>query len=274
MRKRRQRCLGWTLVRVGLLCLAGMAVLAQSGPWKPAPLRPGEGLAVSLEGGPIQTFGAARVEAPMGGLAQLVWLKLEGIEWSSRDVRFTCAGTLGPYRCPVPGGHGKLTLRKALIEDCDLAFLFWVSGSMTHWKEEYGEAPARLRMDEVFAPFLGTRMPVGQALPEPTPAWVGRGDLLRTSPAAMVAWLMDPERSEVVDYCHRYLSGFFSELGDLVGKESWWFKPTQAAAPGQADANSAWVAGGHGSTLAVMFLPRAASRKEAQARFREVMGIR
>lgn len=274
MRKRLQRGLEWTLIRVGLLCLAGMAALAGPGAWKPALLRPGEGLAVSLGDGPIQTFGAARAEAPMGGLAQLVWLKLEGIEWSSRDVRFICKGTLGPYHCLVPGGHGKLNLRKALLQDCDLAFLFWASDSMARWKQDYGEAPARLQMDEVFAPFLGARMPPGQALPEPTPAWVGRGDLLRTSPAAMVAWLRDPERSEVVDACHRYLSGFFSDLGDLIGKERWWFKPTLIEAPGQADGTSAWVAGGHGNSLAVMFLPRAASRKEAQARFREVMGIR
>lgn len=273
MRKRLRRCLEWTLVRVGLLCVTGMVAWCQPAPWRPAPLRPGEGLAISLDGGPVQTFGEARAEAPMGGLAQLVWLKLEGIEWSSRDVRFTCSGTLGPYRCPAPRGHGKLTLRKAFLEDCDLAFLFWAADSMARWKQEYGEAPARLRMDEVFAPFLGTRMPVGQALPEPTPAWVGHGDLLRTSPAAMVAWLMDPERSEVVDYCHRYLSGFFSDLGDLVGKERWWFKSTLAEMPGPCGA-SAWVAAGRGATLAVMHLPGTTSRDEAKARFQTVMGIR
>lgn len=210
----------------------------------------------------------------MGGLAQLVWLKLEGIEWSSRDVRFVCAGTLGPYRCEVPKGHGKLTLRKALIEDCGLAFLSWVAESEARWRVEYGEAPARLRMEEVFGPFLGPRMPGGDKLPEPTPAWVGQGDLLRTSPATFLGWLADPERSEVVDYAHRYLSGFFSDLGDLVGKERWWFKPTLASVPGEPGAVSAWVAAGRGTTLAVMHLPRAASRAEAQARFREVMGIR
>jgi len=242
--------------------------------WKPGALRPGEGLAVSLEGGPAQSFGEASKEAPMGSLAKLVWLKLEGIEWSTRDVRFRCTGTLGPYHCWKLDGHGKVDLRKALQESCNLAFLYWAGESMARWHEDYGDAAARLRMEEAFAPFLGNRLPPGDTLPILTPAWVGDGDLLRTSPKAMLDWLMDPDRAEVLDYAHRYLSGFFSEFGDLLGKEGWWFKTGTAPVPGEPGATSAWVAAGRGGTLAVLHIPRGRGKGEAMTRFREVMGIR
>lgn len=263
--------------RAVLLLILGTLLAAQAPvppAWKPGALRPGEGLAVSLDGGPVQEFGEAAKEAPMGSLAKLVWLKLEGIEWSSRDVRFRCTGTLGPYHCWKRDGHGKVDLGKALRESCNLAFLSWAGDSMARWRRDYGEAPARFRMEEAFAPFLGDRLPPGDTLPALTPAWVGDGDLLRTSPKAMAGWLADPSQGEVLEYAHRYLSGFFTEIGDLIGKEAWWFKTGTAPVPGEPGATSAWVAGGRGGTVGVLHIPRGRGKGEAMARFREIMGIR
>lgn len=263
--------------RALLLLLLGVLLSAQEPAppaWKPGALHPGEGLAVTLEGGPVQCFGEASKEAPMGSLAKLVWLKLEGVEWVSRDVRFRCTGTLGPYHCWKRDGHGREDLGKALRESCNLAFLFWAGESMGRWRRDYGEAAARLRMEEAFAPFLGDRLPPGDTLPALTPAWVGDGDLLRTSPKAMAEWLADPGQGEVREYAHRYLSGFFTEIGDLIGREAWWFKTGTAPVPGEPGATSAWVAGGRGGTLAVLHIPRGRGKGEAMARFREIMGLR
>jgi hypothetical protein len=103
---------------------------------------------------------------------------------------------------------------------------------------------------------------------------VGDGDLLRTSPKAMAGWLADPSQGEVREYAHRYLSGFFTEIVDLLGKESWWFKTGTAPVPGEPGATSAWVAAGRGDTVAVLHIPRGRGKAEAMARFREIMGIR
>ena len=252
-----------------------LAAQPAPGPGSPkAPvLRPGEGLAITLGDGEVRAYGEAKQEAPMGSLAQLVWMRLEGAEWASQGVKFKCTGAAGPFTCWHRGGHGKVDLGKALQEGCSLAFLAWITASQERWRADYGEAAARVRMNDVFAPFLGRRLPQGEALPPLTAAWVGDGDLLRTSPEAFLRWLMEPEQSEVVTFGKRFLAGYWVEVKELFGKEGWWFKTASAPVPGDPSATSAWVAGGQGPVLVVLHLPRGNGRQEAMARIREIMGL-
>jgi hypothetical protein len=129
-------------------------------------------------------------------------------------------------------------------------------------------------MEEVFAPFLGRRLPPGDDLPPLTPAWVGDGDLLRTSPEAFLRWLMEPQQSEVVMFGKRFLSGSFVEFRVLFGKETWWFKTGTAPVPGEPTATSAWVAGGLGSTLVVLHLPRGRGKQEGLVRIKQILGLK
>jgi len=165
-------------------------------------------------------------------------------------------------------------LGRALRESCNLAFLAWIRDSQGRWKVEYGEAAARVRMEEVFAPFLGRRLPAGDGLPPLTPAWVGDGDLLRTSPEAFLQWLLEPQQTEVVMFGRRLLAGIWVEVKGLLGKEGWWFKTGTAPVPGDPTATSAWVAGGCGSTVVVLHLPRGRGKQEGMARIREILGLK
>jgi hypothetical protein len=237
-------------------------------------LRPGEGFAMTLGDGEVRTYGESAKEAPMGSLAKLVWLRLEGSDWASRNVRYKCTGKAGAFTCWNHEGHGRVELGSALRESCNLAFLAWIADAYTHWKQDYGEAAARVRMEDVFAPFLGRRLPPGDGLPPLTPAWVGDGDLLRTSPEAFLRWLMEPDKVEVVTFGKRFLSGFWVEFRELFGKEDWWFKTGTAPVPGDPTATSAWVAGGKGSALVVLHLPRGRGKQEGLARIREILGLK
>lgn len=260
-----------------LAALAAVLALAQPAPeagWRAPVLKPGEGLAISLADGPVQLYGEATKEAPMGSLAKLVWMKLEGAEWASQSFRYRCTGTAGPYHCWNQEGHGRVDVGKALAESCNLAFLTWAAHSAEGWVKDYGEGAARMRMEEAFEPFLGRRLPPGDTLPPLTPAWVGDGDLLRTSPEAMLRWLIDPMRSEVIAFCKRYLAGTFIEFNALFGREPWWFKTGTAPVPGEPGATTAWVAGGRGSTVMVLRIPRGRGKQEGLARFKEIMGLK
>ena len=259
-----------------LAALAALVLGAQPAPaeMRAPALRPGEGFAISLAGGEVRAYGEARKEAPMGSLAKLVWLRLEGTEWSSRNVQFKCTGKAGPFVCWNHEGHGRLDLGKALRESCNLAFLVWIAGAQDEWRAEYGEDAARARMEDVFGPFLGRRLPHGEGLPPLTAAWVGAGDLLRTSPEAFLRWLMEPEQSGVVNFGKRFLAGSWAELKDLAGKEDWWFKTGTAPVPGEPAATSAWVAGGHGSTLVVLHLPRGRGKQEGLVRIHEILKLK
>jgi len=257
-----------------LFATAMLAAQAVPAAMKPPPLRPGEALVITLGDGVVQAYGEAKQEAPMGSLAQLVWMRLEGADWSSLGVRFKCTGAAGPFICWKHDGHGKVDLGKALQEGCDLAFLLWIASSQERWKADYGEAAARVRMEDVFAPFLGRRLKAGEALPPLTAAWVGDGDLLRTSPEAFLRWLMEPEQSEVVNFGKRFLAGNWVEVKELFGKEDWWFKTGTAIVPGEPSASCTWVVGGHGPVLAVLHLPRGRGRQEGLLRFKEVLGLK
>ena len=181
-------------------------------------------------------------------------------------------GPAGPFTCWNRQGHGRVDLGKALQEDCNLAFLVWIAHSEVSWKADYGEPAARARMVEVFAPFLGRRLPLGDALPPLTAAWVGDGDLLRTSPEAFLRWLLEPEQAQVVNFGKRYLAGMWVAMKDLFGKEDWWFMAGTGSVPGDPTATSAWVAGGRGMALVVLYLPHGQGKVEGMARIREILG--
>jgi hypothetical protein len=262
-----------------LMLLSAVILLAQApGPAKPAwrepTLKPGEGFAITTIEGAVHTYGEAQREAPMGGLAKLVWMQLEGAEWASMGFQFKCTGKAGPFTCSNPKGHGKVDLPKALKQDCDLAFLYLITGSQVHWKADYGEAAGRARLEQLFAPFLGSRLPQGDALPPLTADWVGAGDLLRTSPEAFLRWLMEPEQSGVLNFGKRFLASYWVEFKNLMGQEDWWFKTATAPVPGDPSATSAWVVGGLGESLVVLHLPRGRGDQEGLARIREILGLK
>lgn len=235
-----------------------------------APLLPGEALALSGPDGLVYTFGEASRESPMGCLADLVWIKLEGSEWGSMNVQFNCTGTFKGHPCTRPKGHGRVDLAKALAENCDLAFLAWGQASVQWWLRDYGEGGARARLEDTFGPFLGERMPPGEELPPIEPPWVGNGELLRTSPEAMVRWLMDPAQDETLRMLKR-LSLSFRQYNFKT--DVWWMETGTAPMPANPKSSLAWAAGGNGKILAVLRLPEGKGKADALARFRAVMMV-
>ena len=230
----------------------------------------GEALALAdMEGG-IHTYGEAQKESPMGSLAKLVWLRLEGDDWGARDVIFKCKGEMGPYHCWLRKGHGKVDLAKATQESCNLAFLAWAIQSAERWKKDLGEGAGRARLEDVFQPFLGDRLPPGDKLPELTPAWIGDGDLLRTSPEALIRWLVDPAQDELLSRCRRLLLSFVDET---FKTDVWWMKTGTGPVLSDPSLTSAWVVGSNGLVVAVLHLPAGRGKVEGIARFKAVMGI-
>lgn len=230
----------------------------------------GEGLAVAGPDGVIHSYGEAKKEGPMGSLAKLVWLRLEGDEWAALDLVYKCTGQMGPYICWQPKGHGKVDLAKATQVSCNLAFLAWANLSVERWRRLLGDGAGRARLEECFGPFLGHRLPPGDAIPEMTPDWVGEGELLRTSPEAMVQWLTDPAQDVLLSRCRRLLLGFF---GETYRAKEWWAKTGTAAVLSDPAATCAWVAGSNGQIVAVMRIPRGRGKVEGLERFRAVMGL-
>lgn len=251
--------------------LLGLTLRAQESLALPprVPLEPGEGLALGPFRDGDKRHGEADREHPMGSLAKLVWLRVEGPEWAARDLRFTCKGTWEGVPCWKREGHGRVDLAKALQESCNLAFLAWARMSVQRWAQESGEGSVPVRLEEAFRPFLGNRMPVMEGLPVLGREWVGDGTLLRTSPAAMLAWMEDPGQEGLHQVCLRYLG---SILQDPIG--SWWVKTGTAPVIGEPGATSAWVVGGNGLGFAVIHLPRGRGKAEGVARFRAVMGFK
>lgn len=261
MRLLNHLCLGLLLTVPGL---------AQPAPAFAPQLLPGEGLAVAGPEGVLQLFGEAKKEAPMGSLAKLVWLRLEGQEWLAQEVVFRCTGQAGSTSCWLPKGHGKVDLAKATRESCNLAYLAWARLSVERWKKYLGEGAGRARFEEGFGPFLGNRLPPGDTIPEVTPEWVGDGELLRTSPEAMLQWLLDPSQYQLQSLCRRLLLSAFAEQ---FKPEAWWMKTGTAPVPSDPSATSAWVVGSDGRTIAVLHLPRGRGKAEGLARFQALMGI-
>lgn len=258
----------WIGKRLFLGCFLSVLGMAQAA-FSPQ-LQPGEGLAVAGPEGPPQLFGEAQKEAPMGSLAKLVWLRLEGEDWAAQDLTFKCTGRLGPDACWLPKGHGKVDLAKATQESCNLAYLSWARMSAERWKKYLGEGAGRARLEETFRPFLGQRLPPGDKLPEITPVWIGDGELLRTSPEAMLRWLQDPSQDQLLSQCRRLLLGRFAEQ---FQEDAWWMKTGTGPVPSDPSATSAWVVGSDGRTIAVLHLPRGRGKAEGLARFRTLLGI-
>jgi hypothetical protein len=247
--------------------MASLALAAQA----PSPvLLPGEGLAIAGSDGQVHTFGEASRETPMGSLAKLVWLRLVGDEWAAQDVLFKCTGTAGPYKCWLAKGHGKVDLAKATQESCNLAYLAWSTQSLLQWQVDLGEGAARAQIEGVFGPFLGNRLPPGERLPKPGPEWIGDGDLLRTSPEAMLKWLLDPAQDELLRRCRRLLLNFYDES---ERPDAWWMKTGTAPVPSDPAITSAWVAGSNGQVTAVLRLPQGRGKAEGLARFKAILGI-
>ncbi len=240
-------------------------LLAQAPPPRPKPpvLEPGEGLAVGASGGDLEAFGEARSESPMGGLAELPWLRLEGSEWSSRMLTFKCTGAWSGQHCWSPKGHGRVDVAKATHESCHLAYLSWARFSAGLWKETYGPAGARTRLEEVFRPFLGDRLPRGEELPEITPAWVGDGDLLRTSPEAFARWLLDLDQDQLLEFLRRSL------MANPLAMEGWWFAACHGT--GESASLCTWAVASDGRGLAVLRLPKGRPKAEAIARLKALM---
>lgn len=239
-------------------------------PGLPAPiLRPGEGFAWAAADGTSKGFGEAAKEAPMGSLAKLLWLRLEGEDWSARMVSFKCKGELNGVRCWKPKGHGKVDLAKAVMGSCDPAFLAWSLDSAERWKKDYGEGVARYRLDQVFKPFAGPRLKGGDTLPELGPAWIGRGDLLRTTPLAMARWLANQDQEPLLALCKRLMSGAFD--GWITKGSEWWFQTGGDPVPGSLGGGSAWVAGTNGEFSVVLLLPNARGKAENLARMKEIL---
>src|SRR5512133_1967338 len=71
---------------------------------------PGEGMAIAGKDGVIHSYGEATRETPMGSLAKLLWMRLEGDEWATLGVEFKCTGEWNGHRCWLAKGHGRLDL--------------------------------------------------------------------------------------------------------------------------------------------------------------------
>lgn len=256
-----------------------LAIMAFSAAlWGQAPdLRPGEGLAVISGAGEVKTWGNVDSVSPMGNLAKILWLRLEGGEWESLDLEVKCKGELNGLRCTNPKGHGRVGLAKSFKEDCNAAFYVWVNFSRENWKKDYGDGGARPRLNEVFGSFLGDRLPKAPALPAAFgPEWFADGQLLQASPSQLAKWLASPSQERLLAACRRHMLGFSDFIGGKAGK--WWIKVSEAPTmqvPGQdGGQRQFWALGGNGGTTAILRLPPGASRKDAEARFRALLSIK
>ncbi len=239
------------------VCILGAA--------EPSALKPGEGLAVASGSGEIQVKGEARTEGPLGDLACLPWLRLEGFVWSSGKVSFNCKGSADGFACTVAKGHGRVDLRKAFERNCRLALLAWIRQSAAGWAKIEGPIMARMKLQEVFQPFLGSRLSRGEDLPVFGLDWAGEGDLLRASPESLARWLADPSQEPAESMFRRYGAGFFEgDVGDYTG---WSFVGRAGSGAGLCT----WIAGGQRGRAAVLRLPGQPGREDALRRFREIL---
>ncbi|MCL1908187.1 MAG: hypothetical protein FWG12_02320 [Holophagaceae bacterium] len=247
-----------------------IAVLAASLTAQSPVLRPGEGLAVVSQSGEVGEWGDVNTLSPMGNLAKLLWLHLEAEEWESSGVEHRCRGELYDVRCPK--SHGRVDLAKSFKEDCNVAFYVWVNLSRERWKKDYGEGGARMRLNSVFGPFIGNRLPREPALPEKLGTeWFADGELLHAAPGQLVRWLATTSQERLMRAIRKYMLGF-SDFA-FGSKAKWWIKVSEA--PTLQDAQKqVWVLGSDGSTIAVLRLPPGVSPKEAQVRFKALLSIK
>lgn len=221
-------------------------------------LKPGEGFITMDPKGKVTAFGDVTTERPLGEMAKLIWLKMAGPDWVSLDVYWDCKNPA----CLPPKGHGRVDLKKAYRQDCEDAFLYWINWERADWIEHQGEGVTRIELMSVFTPFLGDRIPKDGPLPEFTPEWVGRGDLLRASPETFITWLGASENHVVLTLSREFLSGFFASAGD---SRDWWFKPGVGS-------QGTWVVAGDGQSEALLFIPMPVLPKDAVARMKALLG--
>jgi hypothetical protein len=207
----------------------------------------------------IEAHGDVGAERPMGSLAKLVWVDLEGGRWEGEGRRFRCTGAWQGHPCWLRQGHGEVDFSSALRESCNLAFLAWAQQSVERWTRHLGPSVARQKLEAAFRPFLGERLPPGERSPRLGTFWVGDGDLLRTSPAAFLAWLEDPLRADLRQRC-----------ANVLGAHGRWVKSGTAAVPGRTGATGAWAAGEAGGRSLVLYLPVGRGKVEGLARFHEL----
>lgn len=246
-----------------LIAIAISACLLQ-GAGAPS-LKPGEGLALATFEGIQQVHGEARTEGPLGDLICLPWLRLEGYAWSSGKLSFNCKGKAGEYACTVPKGHGRVDLAQAFERNCRLALLGWIKYSAAGWEKLEGPVLARMKLQEIFQPFLGGRLPKGEALPALGMEWAGEGDLLRASPESLARWLADPSQEPSDSMFRRYGAGFFE--GDIGNYGGW----TYLGRAGSGVGACTWIASGQRGRAAVLRMAGTPAREEALKRFRDLL---
>lgn len=232
-------------------------------------LHPGEVFAWASVDGTCKSFGEDSQETPMGSLASLLWLRLEGEEWASRMVTFKCKGELNGIHCWNRKGHGRVDLAKATLESCNLAFMVWSYESAERWKQDYGEGAARYRLEQTFKPFLENRLKAGETIPVMSPEWIGEGYLLRTTALSMAKWLANADQEPLLSLCKRLMSGTFD--GWITKSAEWWFKTGSAPVSGDASGTSVWVAGSDGERSVVLHLPKGHGKAEGLARMKEIL---
>ena len=232
------------------------------------PLEQGEGLALAGLDKEIFLFGDVREESPMGQLAYLPWLKLEGADWSTRNPFFKCEGVMNQEACSTAKGHGKVNLPKAVAEGCDLAILHWARMTSLEWRRDNGEGAARAQLEDTFAPFLGRRLPLSDGLPVLDGSWVGDGVLLRTSPAALIAWLVDPAQEQLLRDMRRLL---INPVKESYVASAWWILAASAQVPMQPGVYCSWAVGSNDHGVAVLRLPPGKTRADALVRFQALL---
>ena len=262
--------------KISCLLLAALAAFAPPLYAQPPDLRPGEGLAVISRQGEVSAWGDAASLSPMGNLAKILWLSLEADDWEAFGLEHRCRGELNGVACPLPKGHGRVDVPKSFKDDCNVSFSIWVNLSRERWKREYGDGGARHRLNNVFAPFLGDRLPREPALPPMfSPEWYAEGQLLQASPELLAQWLAKPAQERLLATCRKYMLGFSDFIRSNSGR--WWIKTSEAPAlqaQGQASAQKQiWAVGSNGTSTAVLRLPPGIAAKDAQTRFRKVMNI-
>jgi hypothetical protein len=222
-------------------------------------------LAIATLAGDLQVRGEAQRVGPLGDLACLPWLRLEGFVWSSARLSFSCKGSAAGQACSQPKGHGRVDPRQAFERNCRLALLAWISYSAAGWAKMEGPIMARMKLQEVFQPFLEGRLPKGEELPSFGLEWAGDGDLLRSSPAALARWLADPAQEPTESMFRRYGAGFFE--GDMGDYQGWAY----VGRAGTGTDVCTWVAGGQRGRAAALRIPGTPGREAALKRFRELL---
>ena len=240
--------------RIAALFLAALAPVFAQAPQ----LKPGEAFIVMDANGKPQAWGDVKTPRPLGEMAKLVWLKMAGPDWEAFDVYWDCKNP----GCLPPKGHGRVDLKKAFRVDCDDAFLYWANWERKDWVEEQGEGVTRMQLMAVFGPFIGDRLPKDGPLPDFTPEWMGRGDLLQASPELFIAWLAAPESQGVLNMSREFLKGFFASAFD---SRTWWFKPGVCS-------QGTWVLACDGQSEALLFISMPETPKDAVQRMKDIMG--